>query len=111
MFESLESCLKTLRVTSRRLQHLASLPTATPESAGLCALNPAPIVSLSLKTVIGFGSPEFWRIATFCGRFFRSQLYGGHAQGPFGGAGSSTPVYQPVYGRHPSFGSESDGST
>jgi len=39
-----------------------------------------------------------------------SVFYGGHAQGLFGGAGSSTPVYQPAYGHHPSFGSESDGS-
>ena len=101
----------TFRVTSQGLQRLAPLPTVTPESAGLCALTLASIVSQSLKTVIGFGSPESWRIATFCGRFLRSQLYGGHAQGPFGDAGSSTPVYQPVYGRHPSFGSECDGST
>ena len=32
------TCLKRLKVTSCKLQHLAPLPTATPESAGLCAL-------------------------------------------------------------------------
>jgi hypothetical protein len=41
-------CLKTLGVTSRRLQDLAPLPTVKTESAGLCAMTPASIVSLPL---------------------------------------------------------------
>ncbi|WP_226500480.1 hypothetical protein, partial [Pseudomonas sp. MWU16-30322] len=40
-----------------RLQRLAPLPTHTPESAGLHGYGPGYIVSLSLKSVIGFGSP------------------------------------------------------
>ncbi|TFB43192.1 hypothetical protein E3W21_06300 [Pseudomonas sp. F01002] len=42
------ACLISVRVTSCKLQRLASLPTATPESAGLCAWGPASIVSLPL---------------------------------------------------------------
>lgn len=48
MFERREPCLKTLRVTSRRLQRLASLPTVTTESAGLCVFALVSIVSLPL---------------------------------------------------------------
>jgi hypothetical protein len=44
-----EACLKTLGVTSRRLQDLAPLPTIKPESAGLCGYGVGYIVSLSLK--------------------------------------------------------------
>jgi len=42
------ACLISVRVTSCKLHHLASLPTATPESADLCVLGPASIVSLPL---------------------------------------------------------------
>ena len=41
-------CLKACNVTSRKLRFLASLPTATPESAGLCALEAGSIVCRSL---------------------------------------------------------------
>ncbi|PNB70584.1 hypothetical protein C1X64_29085 [Pseudomonas sp. GW456-E7] len=43
------ACLKTSGVTSRKLQRLASLPTGTPESAGLCVWNAGLIVCRSLK--------------------------------------------------------------
>ena len=38
--EPTATCLNAFEVTSRKLHHLASLPTVTPESAGLCALGP-----------------------------------------------------------------------
>ncbi|MBV7550696.1 hypothetical protein KW849_31005, partial [Pseudomonas sp. PDM26] len=34
------TCLNAFKVISRKLHRLASLPTVTPESAGLCALGP-----------------------------------------------------------------------
>jgi len=40
-----------------------------------------------------------------------ARFYGGHAWGSLVSAGFLLqPVYQPAYGHHPSFGSESDGS-
>ena len=37
-FEQFAECLEAHQVTSRKPQRLASSPTITPESAGLCAL-------------------------------------------------------------------------
>jgi hypothetical protein len=42
-------CLSAVSVTSRKLQRLASLPTGTPESAGLCASGLGFIVYRSLE--------------------------------------------------------------
>jgi hypothetical protein len=42
-------CLIAVSVTSRKLHQLASLPTGTPESAGLCALGLGFIVCRSLE--------------------------------------------------------------
>lgn len=36
--ERTDTCLNVFEVTSRKLHHLAPLPTVTPESVGLCAL-------------------------------------------------------------------------